>query len=109
MINKNYFLSRFKIFLEATEPELDDIITIHSPLNKTTSVSFKLNNRFKYKANFNCFFTPDSDPEFSVMPRNGELEGIGREGRTFVVSFTPVEYGKERQARLVIETDELLW
>ena len=43
------------------------------------------------------------------MPRNGELEGIGREGRTFVVSFTPVEYGKERQARLIIETDELFW
>jgi len=42
----------FKILLESTEPDEDDIINIYSPLNRTSSVSFKLANRFK---NFSTF------------------------------------------------------
>ena len=40
-------LWKFKMFLEATIPDVDDIITIHSPLNQTTSISFKLSNKYK--------------------------------------------------------------
>lgn len=100
---------KFTVFLEATEPEEDDIITIFSPLNATRSISFKLTNRYKSFATFNAFFTPDSDAEFSIMPKTGELEPFGREGRTFVVSFTPIDYGKIRKGKLIIETEELLW
>jgi len=38
---------KYRIVLEAFEPKPDDIITISSPLNKTTSVSFKLTNNKK--------------------------------------------------------------
>ncbi len=60
--------------LEATEPDEDDVITIYSPLSRTSSVSFKLKNKYKIYSAFNAFFTPDSDPEFTIMPKQGELE-----------------------------------
>lgn len=43
------------------------------------------------------------------MPKQGELEPLGREGKNFIVSFTPVEYGKAKKGKLIIETDELYW
>lgn len=100
---------KFKLTLEATEPDEDDIIHIFSPINKTSSVSFRLSNRYKSYSPFTAFFSPDSDPEFSVMPRTGELEPYGREGKNFIVSFTPVEYGKMKQGKLIIQTDEIYW
>jgi len=100
---------KFRIFLEATQPDEDDTLKIYSPLNSTRSVSFKLTNRYKCFASFNAFFTPDSDPEFNIMPRSGELEPLGREGRNFIISFTPIDYGKIRKGKLIIETEELFW
>jgi hypothetical protein len=95
--------------LESSPPEEDDIIQISSPMNKTTSVSFKLNNRNKAYTPFQAYFSPDSDPEFGVMPKSGELEPVGRDGKNFVVSFTPVEYGKVKEGKLIIETEDLYW
>ena len=100
---------KFRVFLEATDPDEDDTLVVYAPLNSTRSISFKLTNRFKSFATFNAFFTPDSDPEFTIMPRAGELEPLGREGKTFVISFTPLDYGKTRRGKLIIETEELLW
>lgn len=37
------------------------------------------------------------------------MEPYGREGTTFIVSFTPVEYGKIRKGKLVIQTEDLYW
>lgn len=95
--------------MESTEPEQDDIIQIYSPLHKTTSVSFKLSNRYKAIADFKAYFTYDSDPEFSVIPKQGVLEAYGKEGSIFIVSFTPVEYGKNKYGKLIIETNEIYW
>jgi hypothetical protein len=95
--------------LEATVPKEDDIIVISSPLHRTTSVSFKLTNQKKQYASFTASFTPDSDPEFTVMPKSGELERLGTEGTTFIISFTPIEYGKMRKGKLIIQTDEMYW
>jgi hypothetical protein len=39
----------------------------------------------------------------------GLLEPIGREGTKFVVSFTPVEYGKSKNGKIIIQTDEMYW
>lgn len=105
----NYLFYRYRINFEATEPECDDIINIYAPLNKTSSVSFKLVNRYKNSTPFNAYFTPESDPEFSIMPKNGDLDGLGKDGTNFVVSFSPVEYGKNKVAKLYIETEEILW
>jgi precorrin-6x reductase len=60
---------KFKVQLEATEPEEDDVIVISSPLNRTTSVSFKLTNKVKAYSRFLANFSPESDAEFSVMPK----------------------------------------
>ena len=100
---------KFNVIFEALEPEMDDLIVIQSPLHKTFSVSFKLNNHLKSYAEFNAFFTYDSAPEFVVFPKNGMLEPYGKEGTNFIVSFTPTEYGKAKVGKLVIQTDEMQW
>jgi hypothetical protein len=36
------------------------------------------------------------------MPKTGDLEPLGRRGTTFVINFTPIEYGKLKRAKLII-------
>ena len=78
----------------------------------------KLTNKVKSYARFTAGFNSESDAEFSVMPKQyftfknilnliykiirGDLEPYGREGTTFIISFTPVEYGKIRKGKLII-------
>ena len=100
---------KFPLSLEASPPDVDDLIVISSPLHKTSSVSFKLTNRYKQFAKYLAAFTPNSDQEFTVSPKSGSLEPFGREGTQFVISFTPLEYGQIKQGKLVIETDEMYW
>ena len=65
---------RFKVSLEATPPDVDDIILIRSPMNTTSSVTFRLTNISKRRAAmFKAYFTPESDSEFTVQPQKGEL------------------------------------
>ena len=95
--------------MEAQEPEEDDVITIYSPLHKTSNVSFRLNNRYNVNSSFEAFFSADSDPEFGIIPKSGELPRIGIEGVNFIISFTPTEYGKQRSAKLLIQTEDFYW
>ena len=88
---------------------MDDIITIQSPLHKTSSVSFRLTNHMKQPADFTAHFTSDSAHEFAVHPKQGQLEPYGKDGTNFIVSFTPTEYGKQKLGRLVIQTEEMQW
>ena len=88
---------------------MDDIITIQSPLHKTSSVSFRLTNHMKQPADFTAHFTYDSATEFNVHPKQGVLEPYGKDGTNFIVSFTPLEYGKQKIGRLVIQTEEMQW
>lgn len=93
---------KFNVIFEALEPDVDDIITIASPLHKTSSVSFKLTNHLKAFAEFSAYFTADSAVEFVCHPKTGLLEPYGKEGTNFIVSFTPTEYGKTKIGKLVI-------
>lgn len=93
---------KFNVIFEATEPMVDDIIMIHSPLHKTSSVSFHLTNHIKQFSEFQAFFTEGSAPQFSVQPKQGNLEPYGKDGTNFIVSFTPTEYGKPKIGTLVI-------
>jgi hypothetical protein len=93
---------KFNMVLEAMEPEVDDVIIIQSPLQKTSSVSFKLTNHMRTFAEFNAYFTADSAAEFVVYPKTGLLEPYGKEGTNFIVSFTPLEYGKAKVGKMVI-------
>jgi len=102
---------KFKLHLEASFPDPDDTIMITSAIHKSSSVSFKLNNYSKVAADFTAAFTNDSDIEFSVNPKSGILEKAkaDMDATNFVVTFAPLEYGKIRSGKLVIQTDEMLW
>eukprot|EP00826_Nyctotherus_ovalis_P038520 TRINITY_DN3612_c0_g1_i6.p1 TRINITY_DN3612_c0_g1~~TRINITY_DN3612_c0_g1_i6.p1 ORF type:complete len:1173 (+),score=401.21 TRINITY_DN3612_c0_g1_i6:253-3771(+) len=100
---------RFGAVFEATDPEVDDVIEIKSPLHKTSSVSFRLTNHTRTHADFQAFFTHDSATEFSVYPKTGVLEPFGKDGTNFIVSFTPTEYGKHKIGKLLIQTEEMQW
>ena len=99
----------YNIILEATEPEPDDIIHIKSSLGKQSFVAFKLQNIFTKDAKFIAYFSHDTSSEFSVSPREGILDQSGREGTQFVICYLPMEYGKMKIGKLIIETDEVEW
>ena len=99
----------YNIILESTEPDPDDIIYIKSSLNKQSFVAFKLQNIFTKDAKFVAYFSHDSSSEFSVTPKEGTLDQSGRDGTQFVVCYLPVEYGKVKIGKLIIETDEVQW
>ena len=44
---------------------------------------FRLNNRVKSHAKFKAYSSSDSNMEFSVSPKTGDLEPYGREGSQF--------------------------
>jgi len=100
---------RFELKLEATEPEVDDIITIESPLNKPASVAFRLCNHTNVYSEFDAFFDAESAYEFSCTPTAGVLEPAGTNGTTFIVSYRPTEYGKTVQGKLIIQTEDVFW
>jgi hypothetical protein len=76
-------------------------------MNKTACVSFKLTNQFKALAEFRAWFTPESDPCFSLTPVKGVLEPFGREGTPFFITYSPTEYGGAKKAKLIIQTDDM--
>jgi hypothetical protein len=100
---------RFDLKLEATEPEVDDTISIQSPLNKPASVAFRLCNHTGVYANFDAFFDAESAYEFTVQPTSGVLEPAGKTGTTFVITYKPTEYGKPVQGKLIIQTEDVYW
>ena len=72
-------------------------------------VAFKLQNIFTKEAKFIAYFSHDSSSEFSVSPREGILDQNGKEGTQFIICYLPVEYGKKKTGKLIIETDEVEW
>eukprot|EP00929_Paragymnodinium_shiwhaense_P088700 TRINITY_DN49010_c0_g1_i1.p1 TRINITY_DN49010_c0_g1~~TRINITY_DN49010_c0_g1_i1.p1 ORF type:complete len:2929 (-),score=783.00 TRINITY_DN49010_c0_g1_i1:108-8894(-) len=100
---------RFDLKLEATEPEVDDTISIQSPLNKPASVAFRLCNHTSAYSEFEAFFDAESAYEFTVQPTSGVLEPAGTSGTTFIITYKPTEYGKPVQGKLVIQTEDVYW
>lgn len=100
---------RFDVKLEATEPEVDDVISMQSPLNKPASVAFRLSNHTSVYAEFDAFFDAESAYEFTVQPTSGVLEPHGTSGTTFVITYKPTEYGKPVQGKLIIQTEDVYW
>lgn len=103
-------LWRFDVSLDAGDPPIDDVLTVKSSLNQTSSVRFQLRNQFRQPANFLADFSAGSSSAFTVFPVKGELPSYGSEdGAVFVVSFTPTGYGKMQSGQLVIVTEEMQW
>ena len=44
-----------------------------------------------------------------IEPKEGLLSKFGSKGTNFYISFTPVEYGKEKKGKLIIETSDMFW
>jgi hypothetical protein len=99
----------YNIIFESLEGDPEDIIKIQSSIGKETIVSFKLQNIFTKNAKYIAYFTHDSSSEFNIKPKEGILDQSGRAGNTFLISFLPIEYGKVKIGKLVIETDEVQW
>ena len=99
----------YNIVLEATLPDPDDIIPIRASLNKESYITFSLENVFAREAKFVAYFSHDSSTEFKVTPREGILEQNGKEGTKFIVCYLPIEYGKVKIGKLIVETDEVMW
>ena len=99
----------YNMILESTLPDPDDIIPIKAALNKESFVTFKLENIFAREAKFVAYFSHDSSTEFSVSPREGILEQSGKQGTQFILCYLPVEYGKTKIGKLIVETDEVMW
>ena len=99
----------YNIVLEATLPDPDDVIHIKSSLNKESYVTFSLENVFAREAKFVAYFSHDSSTEFSVSPNEGVLSQNGKEGTQFIVCYLPIEYGKVKIGKLIVETDEVMW
>lgn len=100
---------RYDLLFESSDPLIDDVITIESSMNQTSSVSFNLQNQFVETAKFEAYFTPETPIEFSVYPMRGVLQPYGSEGTQFIVSFSPKEYGNTLIGKLLIVTDEMMW
>lgn len=111
---------RFVFEVSATDPDPDDTvgfvgkgltpqIVIESALYKTSSISFKLTNSEESPATFRAYFSEDTPHEFVVKPTQGTLDGASGSGTPFFLSFTPNEYGKVYNGKLIIETSEMQW
>lgn len=99
----------YTMIFESLEGEPEDIIKIQSSIGKDSTVAFKLHNIFTKNAKFIAYFTHDSSAEFTVKPKEGILDQSGRNGNIFVIGYLPVEYGKVKIGKLIIETDEIQW
>jgi len=99
----------FDVEIEASEPEIDDVIVISALLNQTASVAFNLTNQFTTYTPYKAYFTPDSSLSFAVDPKSGLLEPYGTTGTQFVVSYTSTAYGRMDVGKLVILTEEMQW
>lgn len=101
---------RFEVVLDVSDPPIDDMITIESNLNQTSSITFQLRNQFRQSARFLAEFSAGSSSAFTVYPAEGSLPPYGSDdGMPFVVSFTPTGYGKMQSGQLVILTEEMQW
>jgi hypothetical protein len=100
---------RFDVQFDATEPEIDDIITVEGVLGSVSTVSFRLTNNVLSPAKFVAFFTPDTPNQLTVMPSQGVLDPYGSDGSIFTISFAPSEYGKPMIGKLLIQTSDMQW
>ena len=64
---------RYRLVLEGTEPEPDDIVDIESNLLITSTISFKMTNTDKVAAPFKAKFTSDSGKNLFIQPINFRL------------------------------------
>ena len=96
--------------MEALNPDYFDQLVIYSTVNVCKTIQFRLFNSDKNTCDeFNAYFSKESDKEFDVFPKNGELESELYNGTIFQISYLPKQYGKIKTATLIVETNKFLW
>ncbi|XP_036357875.1 cilia- and flagella-associated protein 47-like isoform X1 [Octopus sinensis] len=107
---KNGCVWRFPLTFIADNPVIDDTIVIKSLKLKEKSVArFYLHSNEKVPKEFQVQMTSDSDPEIVVTPKFGVLPVVGERGVELNVLFTPIAYGQENFATLMVQTDSMQW
>ncbi|KAJ8003688.1 hypothetical protein DPEC_G00150920 [Dallia pectoralis] len=100
----------FPISLVATEPPVDDVISITAAgLNRTSSVGFRLTSQTRNPEPFTAGFLPGGDSDFQVCPSSGELLPVGSAGTLITISFTPSMYSRKHSAVLLVQTTNMHW
>ncbi|XP_029785500.1 cilia- and flagella-associated protein 47 [Suricata suricatta] len=101
---------KFPIVLDATEPDVDDVIDIEGVgLFKESFVNFRLTSQTRIPEPFTAHFLPGSDPEFFVKPKVGTLLPFHTKGTLIAVGFKPQMYSRKYKATLVIQTPDMYW
>ncbi|CAI9721780.1 ciliaflagella47-likeassociated and flagella-associated 47-like isoform X2 [Octopus vulgaris] len=103
---KNGCVWRFPLTFIADNPVIDDTIVIKSLKLKEKSVArFYLHSNEKVPKEFQVQMTSDSDPEIVVTPKFGVLPVVGERGVELNVLFTPIAYGQENFATLMVQNN----
>jgi hypothetical protein len=100
---------RSEVQLQATPPDPDDIIRLVATVGERDQVSFRLSNRFLGFSQFRATFDVASSPHFTCIPTTGVLAPYGAAGTNFTVTFSPMTYGTNEKATLMVTTDEAQW
>ncbi|XP_055360929.1 cilia- and flagella-associated protein 47-like isoform X3 [Betta splendens] len=102
----------FPVDLNATDPLVDDVITIKAvEMGKTSAVGFRLTSttRCVRPEPFTVQFVSGSSREFTVSPISGMLPPVGSIGALITVSFTPIAHCKRHSARLSVQAEDMQW
>ncbi|GAB1597909.1 hypothetical protein Ahia01_000067700 [Argonauta hians] len=107
---KNGCVWRFPLTFIAENPVIDDTIVIKALKLKEKYVTrFYLHSNEDYPQDFQVLMTPESDAEIIVTPKSGVLPVESDQGIEMNVSFTPIAYGQENFATLLIQTSSMQW
>ena len=98
---------RFEINVEASEPEVDGVISVESWVKETGRAVITVSNRSPGPVPFQASFTPDSPHEFAVVPQQGVAEAGAP--MSFEVLFSPETYGSAIEGHLAISTPAEEW
>ncbi|XP_029113625.1 cilia- and flagella-associated protein 47-like isoform X2 [Scleropages formosus] len=103
-------LWKFPIMLVATDPQVDDVISIEAAaLHRTAGVCFRLSSQSRHPEPFTATFLPGGGREFQVFPSSGTLVPLDTAGTLFTVTFTPCMYNRRRRAVLLVQTVVMQW
>lgn len=83
--------------------DIDGTIELVSRLNQNSVHEISLKNEFMGFADFRAAFTADTDPDWTVEPKEGNLS---KEPTNFLIKFRPSNPGAS-EGYLVIETEDM--
>jgi len=98
---------RFEMQLQASEPDLDGVLTIEAAMDQTATVPIQLFSSSDKPQPFTASFTSDTPIQFNVLPQRGMLPPAGQQGPPpLQVTYTCRDFGKVVKGRLFVQTPD---